>query len=359
MTIQIYPDVALLATQRMIKPPRTFWTDLLYRGRYLSDEETIQYESITEFEKLAPYVVPSHEGKPMYDSASEIREFSPASIVLKDGVRARDMKNRHAGIDSLISPTTQSAVSRSGAIVTKMLMQQKHGIGRTIELMNANIVEDAAVTFSGEDYPTTTVDFRRLPALTQVLTGNETFDNDDVNPMDVIQDITYKMFDADFGGVATAVIGGWRAVKALVNNPYIVKLMDRNKHLINPVSLQQGLLLGNPYQVVGYLRPDLPLIQYRDSYQDVEFVNGKAKVVRKDYWPAHKIALVGPNFNGIICRAPILSFKSGLRAWETWTTMYDSPDGKNRFVKTETAPISIPMGINASACITAVAEDYE
>src|SRR5690625_1088361 len=203
MAIQItlYDTSALLGLFRQLEAPCTCFRDLLCPQWWTIDDEYIYFEKIREGRKLAPLVVPTAQGRPVYSEASRLTRLKPAYLKPKDPVSPGRAIKRRPG-ENLFAANNLSPQQRFNAIIGDILRTHRETIERREEWMAARAVIDGQVTLEGPEFPTTVVEFQRDPSHTVVLTGDQAWNSPTFtrSVMDDIQTWINRVRRADFGG---------------------------------------------------------------------------------------------------------------------------------------------------------------
>ena len=67
----IYSTATLIGTLRELEAPANYWLDLCFPRVVNSDDEYIDFGKLDQKRRLAPLVVPTAQGKPIYRRLSE------------------------------------------------------------------------------------------------------------------------------------------------------------------------------------------------------------------------------------------------------------------------------------------------
>src|SRR5439155_18228195 len=118
----------------------------------------IDFEKIPRVgRKLAPFVVPLAQGRPIFEEGGRIGRFKPAYVKPSDPVTPTRALRKRPG--SLLSADQPTPVQRYEAIKADILAYHRTAIERRWEWLAAKAVIDGKVTISGDDYPTVIIDF--------------------------------------------------------------------------------------------------------------------------------------------------------------------------------------------------------
>ena len=93
----LYDTSTLLGVYREMEAPTNYFRSLLVTGVINSDDEFIDFQKITKKRKLAPLVVPTVQGRPIYDEASNLTRLKPAYVKPKDPINGSRVIKRRPG----------------------------------------------------------------------------------------------------------------------------------------------------------------------------------------------------------------------------------------------------------------------
>lgn len=71
----LYSTAALLGVMRddeAMQPPSSYWLDLAFPNIITFEEEYIDFSKLTDTRKIAPLVVPTAQGRPIYSAAERV-----------------------------------------------------------------------------------------------------------------------------------------------------------------------------------------------------------------------------------------------------------------------------------------------
>lgn len=350
MTIQrqMYDTDALLGLYRQVEPASTFFRDLCFGSVVTFDDEYIDFEKVAEGRKLAPLVVPTTQGRPVYDEASTVQRFKPAYVKPKDAVTPGRVIKRRPG-ENLLNVNTMSPQQRYNAIVGDILRVHRETIDRREELMCAQAIIDGKITLSGPDYPTRLVDYRRAAGHTVTLSGTAAWNSGSFagSVKKDIQGWINTVRRAKFGGPVTHILAGAAAAEYILKDPDILKQLDLNTRGTN-ANLNTGLRGGEYNEYLGQLSPTLQLWTVGDYYEDAA---GNAVKFLSD----NDVVLVGPATQATRCFGAILDDKAGFQALPAFPKMWSQEDPSATFVMTQSAPLPVVVNPNNTFKATVLA----
>lgn len=341
MTIQrqIYDTDTLLGVFRQLEPVQTFWLDLAFGGGVLTfDDEYVDFSKITETRKLAPLVVPTAQGRPIYSQAEKVFRVKPAYLKPKDAITAASMIRRKAGMGELLAAQPLSPQQRFDATLAEMARQHRDSIMRYWEKMAADAILYGSVTLEAEDYPRVVVDFERDPGHTVILTTGNRWGDVGVSILDFIEESQNTIHMAKFGGPVNRLIVGTKAWKAMAADTQIRELLRRDLNNTSNTSLNLGLGDGTQLQYKGRLSQNLEVWVYSDYYEE----NG----VMVPFMDSRDILLIGTNVQGVRCFGAILDKGANMQPLPIYPKMWDQEDPSATFLLTQSAPLMVPVNPN-------------
>lgn len=339
MTVEktIYDTNTLLGVMEQVEPPSSYWLDLCFPTTMTFDTEKIEFEKITHLRKLAPFVAPTAQGRPIYTEGSKVDSFKPAYIKPKDPVTPSRMLRRKPG--ELLTPNPQSPQQRYNAAVADVIRQHREAIERRWEQMACEAVLTGKNTIVDEDYPERVVDYGRAANHTVVLgAGNWWTTSSDI--VGALETWRTRVRKAAFGGPVNRVTMGPDVWEIVRKNADLVKLLDTQNRGTD-ANFRTGIREGLDVEYMGRLSGTLDVYVYSDYYQDssgtaVPFMSSKSLV------------LTGPNVQGVRAFGAILDKKAGLRAMPIFPKMWDQEDPSVTHILSQSAPLMVPVNPNAT-----------
>lgn len=344
----LYDTATLLGVIREMEPMQDYWLQM-FGSSVQFDDEYVDFGRIQENRKLAPLVVPTAQGKPMYSAAEQVVRVKPAYIKPKDPVSASRVIKRVAGYGELApGAAAMSPQQRYMAIVGDILRQHREGIERRWEWMASEAVQNGSITLESDDYPKTVVDFQRAAGHTITLTTSNFWGDSGVSLLGLLEDWKKMMRRASFGGVPNRLTVGtdvWDVmrldteVKDLLNADYRAQSGGMNLNL--------GVLEGLDVEYVGTISGTLPVFVYSDYYQT-------ADGTVTEFMSPQDIVLSSPAMQGVRCYAAIQDVEAQFAPLAMFPKMWNQPDPSATFVMTQSAPLMVPMAPNATLKATVV-----
>lgn len=339
----IYDTTTMLGVMRQFEPVSNYWLNLCFGSTVQFDTEEVDFNKIQENRKIAPLVIPTAQGQPIYSAAEERFSLKPAYVKPKDAVSASRVIRRVAGFGELNNSAPMSPQQRYMAIVADILRQHRESIERRWEWMASEAVQHGTVTLEDEKYPRKVVDFKRDAGHTITLTATNRWGDAGVSILGLIESWKTMMRKAKFGGVANRVTLGVDAWEAMRDDDDIRDLLktDYNPGQRNGLDLNLGVREGLEVEWVGRINGTTDVYVYSDYYED----ETGASV---DFMDSRDVVLTSPSIQGVRCFAAIQDVKAGFAPLAIFPKMWNAEDPSATFVMSQSAPIMVPMNPNAS-----------
>lgn len=343
---ELWDTHTLLGVYRETDPIPSYWLDLLFQNVMTFDDEYIDFEKIPRVgRKLAPFVVPLAQGRPIFEEGSVLARFKPAYIKPSDPVTPTRALRKRPG--AILAPDQPTPMQRYEAIKADILAYHRASIERRWEWLAAKAVIDGKVTISGDDYPTTLVDFNRAAGHTIVLGVGARWGDVGVSMLDNIQSWMDLMHAAAFGGTPTRLTVGTAVWAVMRKNAELVAELDTQRRGTD-IDFKTGLIGTGEARRVGTLGAGLELWVYNDYYTE----NGSVT----PFMSPKDIVLTGPAVNGYQCFGAIIDVHAQFQALPIFPRNY-LPEGDVAIeqVLTQSAPLMVPVNPNATLKATVLA----
>lgn len=252
----------LMGVLRIVKPETTFWLDNYFKLEHRSEHKHINFDKVYEQNRMAKFVLPKTISKVGSRTGYETKQFTPAYIKEKDEVDIESTSIRMAG-EAFNSNMTRAA--RFDARKAEIVLEHRRRIRSRWNWMAAQAALYGQVTISGDEYPTTTIDFGRSSNLTATLTGSSLFTSSASNPLEFITEMNQRSYDK-CNASPQSVIMGRDALKAFLANDSVREHVDKNKALSNS-RMEIGPGDSSPYFSVGQFN-NVMVWSYSEKYFD-------------------------------------------------------------------------------------------
>lgn len=334
----LYDTTTLLAAMNELEAPTNYWLDLCYPRVMTFTTKYIEFEQMDNLRKLAPFVVPTAKGRPIYTEGSNLTRIAPAYIKPKDAVEAAAMMGRKPG--NLLAPTPRTPAENWDAAIGARLSQHRDAIERRWEWMGAKAIIDGKVTIVDEDSPERIIDFERDPNLEIVLTAGARWNQSGADVIGNIEAWRTLARQARFGGPITRLTVSPDVWEVMRKNPDLLKQLDTQIRGTQG-SFITGVREGLSVEYVGRLSGTLDIYIYSDYYHDED--GNMVQIM-----PAGTVVGTGPAIQGVRAFGAILDKKAGLNALPIFSKMWDEEDPSATFIMSQSAPLMVPVNINAS-----------
>ena len=346
MTIErtIYDTSTLLGVLRNdeeMQPPASYWRDLCFPNQVNFTDEFIDFGRLSDHRKIAPLVVPTAQGKPIYSAAEARERIKPAYVKPKDPVTASTMMRRRPGLNELEPNNALTPQARYNLIVGEILRQHRFAIERRWEWLAAKAIIDGQVVLEDEAYPRTIVDFGRSPDHDVVLGAGNRWGDAGVSIIDNLGRWRTIARRTPFGGpVGRMTIGGevWEVMR---KDPEINDRMDTQIRRAGETTLNLGIreAAGTDIEIVGRLDGVLDVVIYSDYYDD-----GAGNIV--DMMDPREMVLTGNNVDGVQCFGAIQDINAQFQALSIFPKMWPEQDPSATYIMSQSAPLMVPRRIN-------------
>lgn len=337
---QIYDTATLMGVMREMQPPSNYWLSLCFGQQINFTDEYVDFSKITNNRKLAPLVVPTAQGKPIYSAAEKAFRVKPAYVKPKDPVTASRMIKRAAGLGEINIGPALTPQARYNAIVGDIMREHREAIERRWEWMAANAIIYGEVTLEDEAYPTTVVDFQRNSDHDITLGASARWGDTGVSIMGNVETWRTRVRNAKFGGptnrltIGTAV---WEVMRQDEEIRDLLKVDFRPSN--NGLSLNLGIREGLDAEFVGRLSGTLDVWVYSDYYEDPDGTN-------VPFMDSRDVVLTGPNVRGVRCFGAIQDIAAQFQSVEIFSKMWPEQDPSATFIMNQSAPLMVPVNPN-------------
>lgn len=339
----LYSTATLLGVIRdanAMQPPSSYWLDLAFNRVINFDDEYIDFGKISGDRKIAPLVVPTAQGKPIYSAAERLARVKPAYVKPKDPVSATRVIQRAAGFGELNNGTPMSPQQRYNAIVADILRTHRYAIERRWEWMAAQAVLYGQVILEDEAYPRTVVDFERDAAHSITLGAGARWGDAGVSIVRSVESMKATVRAAKFGGPTNRLTVGSQAWEVMREDPEIQEMLKLDlRNFNNGMNLNLGIREGLDVEYVGTLSGTTPIFVYSDYYHDED-----GSVV--PFMDPRDVVLTGPNIQGVRCFGAIQDKNANFQPLAMFPKMWENEDPSATFLMTQSAPLMVPINPN-------------
>jgi len=347
LNFSIYDTDTLLGVFRdkeAMEPVHTYWLDLCFPQVVAFDDEYVDFSKLTGVRKLAPFVSPLAEGRPIMSRGENLTRVKPAYIKELDAVSASRVLRKWAGMGELgVGMKTLTPQQRYNAAIVDIANEHNKAIRRRWEWMAAEAIMNGAVTMEGEDYPKTLVDYGRDAAHTVTLGAGARWGDAGVDILKSIEDMAAIVFQAKGGGAVNRITIGAKAWDAMRRDPDVreemnLRYKDRQN---NGLNIKTGILEPAEVQYVGTVSNNIDVYVYRDYYHDAD---GNAVPIMDE----RDVIFTSPSVQGVRCFGAIHDKRAGWRPLPIFPKMWDQENPSATMFLTQSAPLPVPVNPNAT-----------
>lgn len=342
----IYDQYTLMNVLRIQKTSAPlFWLPTFMKSQINFTTPEIAFDTVyTDDRYLAPFVIPGAQGRgqklPGYDS----RSFKPAYTKIKDSVSPEMFIERQPG--EALGTGSLTPDQRRQVVRNQLLARQKTKQLNRQEWLTARAIIDGKVTISGEDYPTTLVDFRRDPSLTIQLTGAAKWDQATGDPMGDLKDARVNANELSGVRIVQHVFGAnaWDLftqrvdLRELQNTLYrgieasVTRLNDGYGDTMEYMGRIAGL------NGAGAIEAWVNTARYVDEAGVQQYYLDQDTVV----------GYAADSVQGVRCFGMIHDLEAGYGAQDIFAKNWINQDPSVEYLLTQSAPLMIPRQPNAT-----------
>ena len=348
MTIGLYDTITLVQVVRNLKLPSVFLQQKFFPN--VVEHTTAEFAIDVDAGKrrLAPFVSPLMQAKPVESRGVQTSIFAPAYIKDKRELDPFRPVMRAIGerIGGALSP-----MDREMANIAFEMEDQVQMINRRLEWMAANVLQTGTVTVAGDGYPTQLVNFGRDPSLTVTLAAGAAWTTTNVGtalspglvvPSENIEAWAVSMQEMS-GAVATDLVFTPKAWAGFIRDWRVKEAIWFPRSGDSQIDLGGGIKTGAVYRGNwGFYS----LWLYNDWYVD------PVTDIQQPMLPDGTLLIGSDQMQGVRAFGAIVDpeFAYGAMAYapKSWV----EKDPARRFLMMQSAPMIVPSRVNASMCIT-------
>lgn len=344
MTIKVtmYDTNTLLGLYREVPAISDYFRTLGFPSVINFTDEYIDFQKIREGRRLAPLVLPTVQGRPVYNEGTELTRLKAAYVKPKDPISPSRVIKRRA-TEALLAPNSQNPSQRFNAILGDIVRVHRQTIERREEWMAAQALIYGKLTLEAVDYPTRIVDFKRAADHTVTLVGDARWSTigtagSKANVMKDLNAWIARVRRAPFGGPVNRVTVGTDVIEFMLQDPSVTKQLDLLTRGTS-ADLNTGLRDGSYIEYIGKLGPNVELWVNGEYYEEDDGT-------QVNYMPKDGVLLSGPAIDGARCYGAILDADANFMAQSVFTKMWKQEDPSAVFVMSQSAPLPVPVNIN-------------
>lgn len=345
----IYDTHHLLASVKLLPPIHSFLLDRYFPTNEATDvfatnDVLVEYKKGSK--KAAPFVAPRKGGVTIAREGSTMKAFTPSFIAPKRTLTIDDLNKRGFG-EALYSQLTPE--KREGALMVGdldelrgMITLRKEAMAADVIFNNGCIMHEYADSFN--KFEEKEVRFYEGEANPAVYTPAANWDTTVESGKQIIDDMANMISMLTSRGLpATEMLVAPDVAKVLLNNEWIIKLLDTNNYHIggvDPAELPAGASKIARLNIYGRM---IDVLCYEDTYEDVD---GTVK----QFIPAGKVAMTAPaagrTLYGAITQIESSDEKFHTYAGKEVPKYYSNVNDDTRAVRLASAPLPMPNNEN-------------
>lgn len=329
------------------------WLSMFFPNSFMSEQEEIRFDEIEASREIAPFMVPNAPGRPIYRGDGEtLKTFKPAYTKPKDAIKPTSALPLQPGELSR-RQNLQTPEARFNAQVVKVTNFHRSAIERLWEYMAARAVIDGQIVVNYQNAPgqSVTIDFGRDAGHTITKTAGNYWTDAGINPWDDLQSYIDTVSAAKFGAAPTDIMLGSAAWAALQSHADTEKKLNKDIRGAESIFVERGLIVKDP------LNP-FTLVGMAGSIR-IWLVSGIGNTFKSG---GNTVNILNPNevlvasgaVDGVKAFGAILDVNH-LRPADIWSKMWDEQDPSARFIMSQSAPLMIPVNVNATLKATVTA----
>lgn len=342
MAFSLYDLTTLDGLIRPIRVRGNFLRTLFFGATpILFDTPDIKWDRVFDDLRISPFVSPYAAGKPRQDKGYQTESYVPGYQKPTDRIDPRKLEKRRAGEGIGGELSMQD---RRDLMMLEYLEGHKTQIERRDELMAAETLLTGKVTMTGEDYPTTVVDFARDVSLTKALLLAARWGESGVSPVANVEGWLDEVATI-VGAAPSHVIYDKKAWALFAADPTLKDRLDLSLGQTTS-AVDLGFKLGAPGSPVYKGRiGTTELYVYNDVYEDVD---GVVKQLIPDF-----TVIVGAPaaYEGTPTYGAILDPEAGYVPLEWFPKNWISQNPAAEWVQTQTSRLLIPKRPNATMAV--------
>lgn len=335
----LYTSRTLVGVVNDLYVPSTFISSTFFGTEVTFDTELIDFDKLIKGRTLAPFVSEVSPGEPGRSPGYATSSFKPAYSRMVDHIDPDRPFRRRPGERYLGDGATPA--ERSDAALAEILVEHQEALDLRIEWMAMQSLLAGKIVVVGRNYPMREIDFRRDPALTIILTGATRWGEPGVTPSLDLEDWAQLVGDTS-GAQVTHVVMGLGAWRYLWRDPEFRDMLDNRRGTESRIEL--GPDSRPRYQFRG-VSGTLEFWTYTAQYKD-------AAGAMQRFLPTNSILLLSTGLEGVQSFGATKNAKVRYRAARYVPTAFITDNPALEFAMTESAPLPVPVQVNAAAHIT-------
>lgn len=349
MAIELWDsrDLFMLQRDERMDPLPAYFLDTFFTQTHYSDDEKIRFAELPVQDRvLAPFVLPTEAGKPIFRRQGEtLKDFTPPYIKPKDAVRAEEARNVLPSEVFRNGGQRPSLAQRFDQRVAEITAYHIRAIKMREIWMAARGFIDGKVQIDyerdqGTANPSVLLDFGRDAGHTVVLGAGFQWNDPDADILGNLESWMSTMYLAKFGGSAAQLIVGASVAPLFRKNNGVKDMLDTRYRGGESVTISRGIMRTvQPLTYIGKLDTGLEVWSYRDQVQ-----NANGAMV--DIFDPRDVLLVAPGATGVRAYGAIMddeALQNGLSSVDIFPKMWSDKDPGATYLMHQSSPLPIPV----------------
>lgn len=345
MPIDVNSTASLLGAFGVVDRPVTVMLDMFFPYEQRFETEEIYFDKVQRARRLAPFVVPTIQGKPEPTRAYKTIGFKPPYVKPKHVLEPFRALKRLAG-ETLLGGNLSPQERFERSIMDNMTLEQEE-ITRREEWMATQLLLTGTVTCASDDHPPVILNMQRNSGHTIALTGGAAWGQTGVDPLANIRSWG-GLVQQNSGYNPNVVIMDPLAGAKFTSAPGVLQVMNSFRQQSGEVNLAgvvTGGGLGDEIQFLGAIS-GYTIFQYQQLYADPD------GTVKK-FMPDNTVLMANKaGVQGTRCYGAIYDPKAGMMPLSRFPKAWIEEDPPRWMIMTQSAPLPVLGWIDASFCAT-------
>lgn len=341
MALDVNSTAQLIGAFGVMDRTRQFLLETFFPMEQTFETEEVYFDKVERARRLAPFVVPTIEGKPQPSRGYKTASFKPPYVKPKHAVEPSKALKRRAG-ERLLGEVTPE--DRFNLQVMDNLRVEDDEISRREEWMAAQLLLTGAVTCQSNEHPAVTIDLQRPAAHTIALAGASRWGQAGIDPLANLRTWAATV-QTDSGYHPSTVVLDPLAADLFLKAPSITTIMNTFRQTAGNIDLQgkvTGGALGHEVKYLGSIA-EFDIFQYQQLWAN------DSGVVQK-FMPDYSFIMGNPSgAQGIRTYGAILDRKAGLQALSRFPKVWDEEDPSVTYTMMQSSPLPLLGWIEATA----------
>lgn len=344
MAIDYNSTAQLLGAFGVLDKAKPVLLNLFFTMEQVFDTEEVYFDKVQRARRLAPFVVPTVEGKPQRSRGYTTMGFRPPYVKPLHMIEPQKMLKRRVGEQLLgnMTPTQRFEL----ALYDNMLIEDDE-ITRTEEWMAAQLLLNGSMTCQGEDHPPVLVDLNRNAAHTVALTGALRWNQTGVDPYQNMRTWA-KTVQRNSGFHPGVAVFDPLAADYFLNSPGVTRVMNTYRQTSGNVDLAGKVTGGGLGEEVKYLGSigEFDCFQYQQLYTDAA---GNVQ----QFMPDNTVIMGNPvGCQGIRTYGAIMDADAGLAPLARFPSVWKEKNPSAWFSMMQSAPLPLLGWVDATFSAT-------